>query len=469
MTWPRTREGVPGRTATEIPVAVLDRPSPATPQEADARRQRRDKALLDSILSGIVVKLAATALSLVSVGVSARALGQPQFGVIATLSTLTGLMAFADLGIGSGLMTYLASATARNESDDARGMVATAFYGMLVLGLVFIITGVLAACLLPWTRILGVGQMSDDPVRVAVGLFFVCAGVAIPTGLGQRILMAHQKGFNANLWLLMAAMAVLAGTLVAARLGAPLWCFVVVTTGIPVVVSLIQSIRVFRATFPHLRPSRREVSRSKLRTLAGVSGLFFGLNVAVAVAYQSDALVVASILGAGSAGVFAIALRMFNLITGTLGGASQQMWTSMAEALARGDRDWVRSRLFRVIAGSAAISVPASVALVVLGRPIARAWVGSQMAPPQALLACFAIWTIYSLAISQVGLFLNAAHVVGPQLVMAVAMTIANIGLSIFLTHQVGLIGPIVASIASHMVFTGIPSLVLAGRSLARA
>jgi O-antigen/teichoic acid export membrane protein len=418
--------------------------------------------------SAVLAKLLTVGFAVASVAISVRALGDVRFGVLAALTTFTGLLAFADFGIGGGLMTQLAVADGHEDLPRARAMVSAALSGMLALGLLVAATGVLAAVVLPWNRLLGAPALDTGELRIAVAVFFIFAGIAIPGSIGQRTLIGLQRGLIANSWLLAGSAASLAGVLAAALMRPPLWCFVLASTGTPVVVAMVQSTWVLAKRHPHLRPSRRLVTRSSLSSLAGVSGLFLVLNIATAIAYQADVMVVASMMGASSAAVFAVASRMFGLVSGTLAGASQQMWTAMAEALARGDVAWVRSRLLRILLGTLAVSVPSAILLVVLGRPLARIWVGPDLTPPRGLLIAFALWTVYSLAMTQLSFLLNAAGVVGPQVAMAVSMTVANIGLSLYLTRRIGLAGPVVGSLTAHLLFAGIPPVVIAVRVLGR-
>jgi O-antigen/teichoic acid export membrane protein len=432
-------------------------------------RNRRDRALSASIVSGILAKLVVAIASLASVAITVRTLDNVQFGVIATLSTLTGLMTFADFGIGSGLMTSLAVANGREDKSHARTMVSTAFCGMSALGLTFTLVGIAAALTLPWASIMGAPELAPASLKAGMAAFFAFAGLGVPASLGQRVLIAYQRGTTANLWMLASAISALLCTAVAAEQDLPLWCFVSATLGIPVLISFAQTLHTFGFPYAHIRPRMHLVSTQSFKSMAGMSSLFFGLNIAVAISYQTDALIVAYSLGAEAAAIFAVALRMFALINTTLGSASQQMWTSMAEALARGDRQWVRSRLVRVVAVTATISGPSSVLLALIGQRLANAWVGPSLIPPGQLFVALGIWTVYALAIGQVGLFLNASQIVGPQLVMAMLMTVSNLGLSVLLTERLGITGPVLGSLISHIAFTGIPTMVIARRCLREA
>jgi O-antigen/teichoic acid export membrane protein len=420
------------------------------------------------MISAILVKVLTVGIGAASVAVSARALSNTQFGVLATLLTFTGLMAFADFGIGNGLMTELAIAHGHDDMRRIRAMVSAAISGMLPLGAFVAALGPVAAVILPWTEILGTSVSDTGDLRTAVAVFFLFAGFAIPASIGQRTLMGLQRGSVANSWLLVGAAASLVGVLVAAVTHSPLWCFVLASIGLPAMVASVQSIWVLAGSRLEIRPSRQLVTRASLRSLASVSGLFLALNVATTIAYQADTLIVASTLGAGSAAVFIVGLRMFGFVSGTLAGASQQMWMAMAEALARGDVDWVRSRFLRVILGTLAVSVPSVLLLLALGRPLARMWVGPDLIPPLSLLVAFAVWTIYSLAMTQIAFLLNAARIVGPQVVMALSTTAVNLALSLYLTSRIGITGPLIGSLAAHVAFAGIPALVLAAGILRR-
>ena len=96
-----------------------------------------------------------------------------------------------------------------------------------------------------------------------------------------------------------------------------------------------------------------------------------------------------------------------------------------------------------------------------MGRQNVRALV-----PPISLLIAFALWNVYSLALTQCSYLLNAASIVGPQIGMATAMALVNIPLSIELTRRIGLSGPLYGSLISHVLFAGIPTVFLVRRVL---
>ena len=106
--------------------------------------------------------------------------------------------------------------------------------------------------------------------------------------------------------------------------------------------------------------------------------------------------------------------------------------------------------------------------LVIFGQPLARVWVGEDLVPPMSLLVVMGLWTFYGMVMNQCSFLMNAAQVVRPQVFMATSMAVCNIVLSIFLTREFGLIGPVVGSLVSHALCAGVPTVIIVRRLLAQ-
>jgi O-antigen/teichoic acid export membrane protein len=431
------------------------------------RRSQRDRALWHSISSGAGVRLVTLALSLLTVSVSVRSLGDTAFGVVATLGTMIGMTGFADLGLGLGLMTRLAQSTGEDSKASSKSLISSALASLGVLGTLVAVIGTASIAFLPWDVLLGSPSLSNASINASVVIFAISVGVAIPASIGQRVLLGTQQGAVANIWSLAASITQFGAVIAAAWCDAPVWVFVVATISSPILIACVQSIWVLtRAS--HMRPERSDVSRDVVNQLMRLGGLFFALNLAVAAAYQSDTLIVSAVRGASAAAVFAIALRMFGALTGLFGSSLQQFWPALAEALANGDLEWTRHRFLHVFTISTVSLAALSGLLVAVGQPLARIWVGESLVPPLGLLVAFAAWTVYAHVMSQFSILLNAAGVVGPQVSFAVVMACVNVPFSIVLTRQIGLAGPVVGSLLAHALCSGIPTLFLVGRVLRR-
>jgi O-antigen/teichoic acid export membrane protein len=86
-----------------------------------------------------------------------------------------------------------------------------------------------------------------------------------------------------------------------------------------------------------------------------------------------------------------------------------------------------------------------------------RLWVGEHSAVSGELLAALALWTTMYNVSSALAMLFNAANVIRFQVIWASIMAAANLGLSIWLTHQVGIVGVVLGSIVSYVFCIFIP------------
>jgi O-antigen/teichoic acid export membrane protein len=434
--------------------------------ETHSVRTRRDRALLRAFVSGGALRLLGPAFGGAALAIGTRGLGDVRFGVVAALASVTALAGFADLGVGLGMMTSLAAADARQDVSQMRRVVSSAWITLLVSGSAIAVGGAVAALLLPWNRMLGAPEVPVPEIRWAVAVSFLVVGIAVPAGIGQKVLSALQRGTLVNGWAFVGSVLTPAAVLAATLLRLPLWAFVVAFAGVPVAVAVVQTGWVLGRSHSHLRPVRAVVTLRSVRQLMRLSGLFLVMNVAVSVSGQSSAIIVAGVAGAASAAVFAVVMRMFGLLTGLFSGGTQQLWPALVDAFQRGDLQWVRSRFIRVTGATAGILGFLCLVLIVVGRPFVRVWAGPSLVPPMVVLICMAVWTVYGAFMSQVSYLLNAADIVAPQTIMAVSAAAATVGLSFVLTQRIGLVGPVIGSLVANVICNGVPALVLARRLL---
>jgi O-antigen/teichoic acid export membrane protein len=222
---------------------------------------------------------------------------------------------------------------------------------------------------------------------------------------------------------------------------APLPWLVVALGGGPIVAYLLNGAVLLRER-PYLLPSLRSTRRSSAGYIARLGLLFFVLQLAVVVAYQTDNIVIAQVMGAAQVTEYAVPMKLFMTIPFLLGVGLMPLWPAYREALTRGDHGWVRQTLIRSLVISVSVSIPLSAVLVVFGNSILHLWVGDSVTPTTSLLVALGLWTVVYSVSTTMAVFLNGANVIGFQVVLAICMMLVNLVLSIVLTHLVGVSGP---------------------------
>jgi len=432
-------------------------------------RSQRDRSIRQTLLASSGLQLTVVAVTFVSLPFVTRALTAEEYGALATLTSLVALLGFADLGIGAAVTTRLAQAQGRDDIEHSSVIISTGLLAASLASLIMLSLGCLLAWTLPWSTILGVDQVPDHTLVAAVFCTVLAAALSIVGAVGNRVLYGLQRGNVATFWLIAATLTGAGCSISAAAIGAPLYVFVLTGVGASALVSLLCTWWVLTRATGVPRTSYGAISLKELRPMARASGWFFVIAVFSALAFQTDVLVVAALLGAPAAGVFSITNRLFGLILQVLFPALMQLWPAIGEAFTRGDLDWIRSRLRQTIVLAAGASAVASAFLVLVGHQVVSFWLTPSLAPPVGLLVAMACWTTMSLASAPLFMFLNAVGHVRSHAWMAVAVGVTNLPLSWLLTHHIGLAGPAVGSLIANFCLATVPGTFVVMRSLHHA
>lgn len=86
--------------------------------------------------------------------------------------------------------------------------------------------------------------------------------------------------------------------------------------------------------------------------------LFFVLQLAVIIAFQSDDIIIARILGVEAVAGYDVALKLSMLPAMFIGLVAVAQWPACGEALTCGDSDWIRHTFTGTIQLSLLIAIP---------------------------------------------------------------------------------------------------------------
>lgn len=427
-----------------------------TPEGRAAERHRR---MFWSAFANTGARGTGIVTTLITVPLTIHYLGTERYGMWMTISSLIALFAFVDFGLGSGLMTSISHAHGANDEVGARKLTSTSFLFFLgiasALGLVL---GVVAP-LLPWASLYNVTSAEAvADAGPATIVFLACNLVGLPLSIAEQVRAGYQSSFSHSFWVGLGNVFSLVSVLVAIHFKAGLPWLVVSMAGGPVVAALLSFISLFWFERPQLRPSPGFFSRAATDDLFRTGGLFVALHIAAFLSQGSDNFILIQLVGGDAVARYSVAIRLFGLAPMLLTLLTTPLWAAYGEAIARHDIDWVRTTLGRSLLLTAVVASAASVALLIIGRPLIVLWVGEAVLPPQSLLVGMAIWSVIGVVGHTLSMLLNAARVIRFQLICATLMTIAVLTLKIVLTKHWGLPGIVWGAILGYVPFSGIPA-----------
>jgi len=227
--------------------------------------------------------------------------------------------------------------------------------------------------------------------------------------------------------------------------------------GSPILAAVWNSHFQFKRRRPWLMPAWSGVDREAVRRVLKLGLLYFVLQVAVAMAFSTDNIVIAQLLGPAAVSEYSVSWRVFSIAPMFLGFFLMPLWPAYGESIARGDWVWTKRTLIRSLKLTASVTAAYSLVLVLFGRPIIRLWAGPEVVPSLALLLGLGVWTVFSTSGNAVAMFLNGCNRIGFQAVTGSLMAVAALAAKIAFGKTMGLPGIIWGTLAAYAAFIILP------------
>ena len=436
----------------------LLRLTPFDTSTEEGRSQERNRRIAWTSVTAAIAKGISVFVLLVSIPLTLGYLGPERFGLWMAIVATIAMLGFADFGLGNGMMNAVAHASGNGADENVRRIVSN---GILMLSLIGVAVAALFATVyssITWSALFNVStSLAASEAGPVVLVLVACFAANLPVGATQKVQLGLQRGYWASGWEAVGSLMSLAGIIAAIHLQAGLQWIALAMAGIPVIFRALNTLVFFGWQKPSLRPMWNRFDFSMVRRLLRTGALFFMLQLAMLVAFQSDYIIIAKLLGAESVASYDIVLKLCSLPAMFMSFIIIAQWPAYGEASVRGDVLWIRRTFLKTLQLSLAVTVPFALVLFLFGGKIIELWAGPDVIPSTSLLAGMSIWSVLVVVGSVAAALLNGLHVVGFQAVSSVLMATSNVLISIYLVQQIGVTGAILGSILAYVTLTLIP------------
>lgn len=449
--------------------AALLRPPADLSTEAGRGRDRQRRVALTA-LAAAAAKAITIAASLVTVPLTLHYLGAERYGVWLVVSSFTMVLAFADLGLGNGLVNEIASAHGRDDRAAIRATVASGYAALVGIAAAILLAFALAYPFVAWQRLFNVTtSRAVAEAGPTLAVWVACFACGVPLTLVQKVQAALQQGFYASLWQCGGSLLAVAALLAAMRAHAGLPVLVGALVGGPLLASAANTAWFFARAGRDLAPTPAAVSRRAIRGIALLGLKFFVLQALGAVIFGLDATIIAQLAGAQAVASYAVPERMFAVVSLLLGMVLQPLWPAYGEAIARGHHAWVRRTLIRSLLFAGGLSVAATAILVAAGPTLLHLWVGDAVHASLPLLIGLAAWKVAEALGTTLAAYFNGVGALGFQIATALASGVAMLAAKIALVRAIGVVGVPWGAAAPYLLLTIVPALLYVRSRPARA
>jgi O-antigen/teichoic acid export membrane protein len=415
------------------------------PDVAHGRRVFRN-----TLISGVVGVLSLL-INFFVVAFAIHRLGMNAYGVFVlalSFSVSAGYLSISDLGLQAGVSRFIADADGRNDRNRMSEIVSSAL--AILLG-----TGVVAALILLALAVAAAHlfHVPTEALRTALGLLFVLfaaeALFTLPALAFTGLLQGLQRYGRIKTIDMSRQLLYSAAVLAVLSAGYGVVGFGVVTVCSSLFTAVGYAV-MGKLSCPDLHISPRLINRAGLRPLAGFSVWAFVAAISGVIWAQMDKVILATAAPVSVLTGYDIANRLQSAASYPLSFTTQAVVPAAANLSAIQSTVRLRALLIRGTRYTLALSFPATIAAMILARPLIIAWVGKQYADMSGPTQLF---LVYQLVISSATIAHTIPIGLGRMRTIALYSTTAmviNLGISIALVGPLGISGVIIGTLVGY-------------------
>lgn len=439
-----------------------------TSTDAGRSQERYRRALLGTIGNAFSKGIQCLVL-LISVPLAISYLGSERYGIWTTITSLVTMWGFSDLGLSQGLINVVSEANGRQDKKTIQRAIASATFLIAMVALTLGVCFAIAYPHLPWISILKAkSPQAMSEAAPAAGMFVLLFLVSLPMNTAGCAQFGLQESAVNAFWSAVASASTLVGLLIAYHFKAPLQYLVLGWSGAALLSRLLQAIQFFGISHRDLIPGVRDFDWNLAKRLLKIGFLFMIISMSVAIGCTSDSLVLTQVIGPAAVTQYSVVYKLFSLAIVLTSTILVPLWPAYGEAASRGDIHWVQRTLWRSSILTFCLIAAACGVLMICGKWILHLWVGDTVHPTIFLLLPFALYAIVNGMHLPISLVLTGFNIIRFQVGCFAVTAIINLGVSIVLTHWLGVPGVMWGTVLATLFFTVIPEIFYVNRLLAQ-
>lgn len=422
------------------------------------RTDSRVSSIVRGGASGLAGKGLILVINAITLPLTVRYLGKLEYGIWVTISTSVVMLAVLDLGIANTLTNFISRAHAEGDERSAQHYFATALWISFVLAAVIGVAGAVLFRWIPWDSVFHL----EDPLlarqaRLCVAIAFAFFLLSLPLNLANKVLSGYQEVHLSNLFAAITSLMGLVAIVSTVLLRGNLVTLTTTYCAATLAGSLLLNVWLCLWHRPGIAPWPTAVRPEVTRELFGEGFLFFILQLAGLVVFNSDNLVITHYLGASEVTPYSVAWRLCGYAAMFQSLLVPSLWPAFSEAYHRADMPWIRSAYRRIMQGTLLAVGAAALLIGAFGRPIIRLWAGPAAVPSSGLLWLMALWVVLlSYTVNQATL-LAATRRIQIQSISSALAAVVNLILSIVLVQRIGSLGVLLGTTVSYVLFVLAP------------
>lgn len=399
-----------------------------------------------NIAGTFLIKGASILISLLLVPLTIHYVNPTEFGIWLTMSSFLTWFAFFDIGFGNGLKNKLAEAIALKDYRLAKIYVSTTYCMLILISAGLLVLFFLMNIFLDWTRVLNAPIHLASELNSLVVIIFSVFAVQFVLQLLNVVIAATQSTFISSVIGLIGNILTLLIIYILSKTTSGSLIYLGLTISLsPLLIFFIFSIILYRGRYKAFAPSLKHVRFAHAKDLMTLGLKFFVIQVGLIFFYNADNLIITNVISPAAVTSYNIAFKYFSVITMVCSIVMAPIWPAFTEAHAKGDQEWIRLTVTRLLKFCLIVLVGGAVMLG-LSDMIYKIWVGKEIMIPFSLSFALYAFTVINTYRTVFCFYLNGIGKITLELIIIVGAGLLNIPLGIYMGKLWGTTGVVSAT-----------------------
>ena len=329
-----------------------------------------------NILASFLIRVCSIVISLVLVPLTINYINPSRYGIWLTLSSIVAWLSFFDIGLTQGLRNKFAEAKAKNDDSIAQIYVSTtyAILSLIFFGIWFLF--LIGNSFLNWSRILNVSETMQSEVTILAIIVFTYFCLSFVLKVITTILLADQRPAKSSLIDLLGQVFSLIFILILVKTteGSLIKLGIALCVS-PLLVLIGANFLLFKGIYKKYRPAFSKVKFSFAKGLFNLGLVFFLIQFAGIIQYQTANIIIARNFGAGDVTSYNIVFKYFGILNMVFVIFITPFWSASTEAYNKNDIQWIKNGIKKYNQVNLLL-ILAGVIMLIFSSTIYRLWLG---------------------------------------------------------------------------------------------
>lgn len=363
-----------------------------------------------STLGAKVINLLVT---LISIPLTYNYLDTASFGLLMTILSFVGMLSFADLGLGFGLLNRIAEYDVNNDKIGLRKSISSAFsvlFCFTILGFLFLW---ISKGNINWNSFLNFTKsIENNDVSKSVEIFFIIFLTTLPFSIITKIQIGFQETHINQFWEAIGNFVSIFSIFIVIKLKLSVPYIILALYGTPSIFIIFNFLYQFLFIRRHLFPSIKFIDIQYFLGIFKEGMVFFILQLLAIGANSSDNFFIAKYIGVEEVAIFAIAYKVISMLIIPIQAFVGPLLPAINDAIASMDFSWLKRAVKFTFVILIIFSLIFSLIFILFANPIIHIWINKDINLNLLYRLSFIILFIYmALNILVTSIFLSKKYI----------------------------------------------------------